>query len=50
MRQKGVEKETMRRKCKLANTSFKDIDLRNFEQIIVDTINSTVENKNPKKA
>ena len=38
----------MRRKCKLANTSFKDIDLRNFEQIIVDTINSTVPDKNPK--
>ena len=37
----------MRRKCKLANTSFKDIDLRNFEQIIVDTINSTVTDKNP---
>ena len=38
----------MRRKCTLANKNFKNIDLRNFEQIIVDTINSTVTGKNPK--
>ena len=37
-----------RRKCKLAESKFNKIDLRNFEQIIKDTINSTVPNKNPK--
>lgn len=38
----------MRRKCKLANKDFADVDLKNFEQIIIDTINSTVPGKNPK--
>ena len=37
-----------RRKCKLSESKFNKIDLRNFEQIIKDTINSTVPNKNPK--
>ena len=37
-----------RRKCRLADSKFKKIDLTNYEQIIIDTINSTVPNKNPK--
>ena len=37
-----------RRKCRLAETEHKDIDLRNFEKEIIDTINSTVPNKDPK--
>ena len=37
-----------RRKCKLADSKFNKIDLRKYEQIIIDTINSTVPNKNPK--
>ena len=37
-----------RRKCKLANTDKRDIDLKEYEQIIIDTINATVPNKNTK--
>ena len=38
-----------RRKCKLANTSVKDkTNLRKYEQLIIETINSTMEGKNPK--
>ena len=36
-----------RRKCRLADSNFKQIDLRQYEQIIKDTINATVPNKNP---
>lgn len=39
---------TTRRKCRLAVSQHKDVDLRDFEDIIVDTINATVEGKNPK--
>jgi hypothetical protein len=38
----------MRRKYKLTNKDYKDINLKNYEQIIIDTINKTVPNKNPK--
>ena len=38
-----------RRKCKLVNTAFKDsVDLRDYEQIIIETIESTVAGKHPK--
>lgn len=37
-----------RRKFKLSNTDFRDTDLRNYEQIIIDTINQTVPGKNPR--
>ena len=39
---------TARRKCRLAVTDHKDIDLRQFEDIIVETVNKTVQGKNPK--
>ena len=38
---------TPRRKCKLADSKFSNIDLRNYKQLIIDTINTTVPNKNP---
>ena len=39
----------LRRKCKLVNTALKDmVDLRDYEQIIVQTIEATVAGKNPK--
>ena len=37
-----------RRKCRLADADNKDIDLRAFEEIIIRTVNATVEGKNPK--
>ena len=38
----------LRRKCRLSNAKFANIDLRNFEEEIIKTINDTVPNKNPK--
>ena len=37
-----------RRKCKLAVSDHKDVDLRQFEGIIVRTINATVKDKHPR--
>ena len=37
-----------RRKCKLANSKYSEVDLRQYAQQIIDTINETVPNKNPK--
>ena len=37
-----------RRKCRLAVADHKDIDLRQFEDAIVSTVNATVKCKNPK--
>ena len=37
-----------RRKCKLSASDFRDIDLRKYRKIIVDTINKTVSGKNPR--
>lgn len=37
-----------RRKCRLADSSHKDVDLRLFEEEIIQTINNTVPGKNPK--
>ena len=39
---------TKRRKCTLANANFRNINLKNYEQIIIDTINNTVPGKDPK--
>lgn len=39
---------TLRRKCRLADKAHKDVDLRQYAKIIIDTINETVPNKNPK--
>lgn len=40
--------DSRRRKCRLSNSNCHDVDLRVFEQIIIDTINQTVPGKNPK--
>lgn len=37
-----------RRKCRLADSENKDIDLRMFEDVIIRTINATVKGKEPK--
>ena len=37
-----------RRKCKLAVSDHKDVDLRMFEDVIIQTINATVKDKHPK--
>ena len=38
-----------RRKCRLVNSDLKNkVDLRQYEQIIIDTVNSTIPDKNPK--
>jgi hypothetical protein len=40
--------DTKRRKCKLANTENRNVNLKAYEQLIIDTVNSTVPNKHPK--
>ena len=37
-----------RRKCRLADSEHKDVDLRKYTKIIEDTVNKTVPGKNPK--
>ena len=37
-----------RRKCKLVNADYSEVDLRNYSQLIIETIEKTVPNKNPK--
>ena len=37
-----------RRKCRLANSAYSNIDLRQFEQLIIDTVEKTVPGRNPK--
>ena len=39
---------TARRKCRLAVSDYKDTDLRQYEDIIIQTVNATVKGKNPK--
>ena len=39
---------TPRRKCRLADIDFRDEDLRKYKKVIIDTINKTVPNKNPR--
>lgn len=38
---------TLRRRCRLADKAHKDVDLRQYTKVIIDTINETVPNKNP---
>lgn len=40
--------DAKRRKCKLVNTDYRDVNLKAYEQLIIDTVNRTVPNKNPK--
>lgn len=40
--------ETKRRKCKLMNAENRNVNLKEYEQLIIDTVNRTVPNKNPK--
>ena len=35
------------RKCRLADSSHRDVDLRIYEDIIIETINKTVPGKHP---
>ena len=37
-----------RRKCKLSDIEYRDIDLRKYRKQIVDTVNKTVPGKNPR--
>ena len=37
-----------RRKCKLADSEYRDTDLRKYRKLIVSTINATVPGKNPR--
>ena len=37
-----------RRKCRLVNTAYSNVDLRQFEQLIIDTVEHIVPGKNPK--
>ena len=39
---------TERRKFKLTNSNFRNTNLKMYEHIIIDTINKTIPNKNPK--
>lgn len=36
-----------RRKCKLVNSEYSEVDLRQYAQQIIDTINETLPGKNP---
>ena len=40
--------DVRRRKCRIANSEYPNIDLRIFEGEIINTINQTVPGKNPK--
>ena len=46
--ERGEGMSIQRRKCKLSETKHEDIDLRQFEELIIGTVNSTVSGKNPK--
>ena len=37
-----------RRKCRLSDAQHRDVDLRQFAQLIVDTVNQTVSGKHPR--
>lgn len=37
-----------RRKCKLVNSEYSEVNLRQFEQLIINTVENTVPGKNPK--
>jgi len=36
-----------RRKCKLADSTHSDVDLREYAELIIETVNNTVSGKNP---
>ena len=38
---------TKRRKCKLADSTHRDVDLREYAELIIETVNNTVSGKNP---
>lgn len=40
--------ESKRRKCKLSDSQYREVDLRQYTEIITATINETVPGKNPK--
>ena len=44
----GVNMTNPRRKCRLVNSQYADIDLRQYEQVIIETIDRAVSGKNPK--
>lgn len=37
-----------RRKCRLADAEYRDVDLREYEQLIIDTVDQTVPGKHPR--
>lgn len=37
-----------RRKCRLVNHDYAEIDLRDYSKLIIDTINETIPGKNPR--
>lgn len=37
-----------RRKCKLVNAAYAEVDLRQYEKVIIDAINEAVPDKHPK--
>ena len=37
-----------RRKCRLAVAEYSGVDLRQFEDVIIQTVNATVKNKHPR--
>lgn len=37
-----------RRKCRLVNTQYSNVDLRQYEQLIIETVERIVPGKNPK--
>lgn len=39
---------TPRRKCRLADIDFRDEDLRKYKKLIINTINKTIPDKNPR--
>ncbi len=39
---------TKRRKCKLADSTHRGVDLREYADLIIETVNNTVSGKNPK--
>ena len=44
---RGGDMAKPRRKCRLADSRHRDVDLRDFRQEIIDTINKTVPGKHP---
>ena len=47
-REKEKNMPILRRKCRFAEAKHRDVDLRQYEKLIKETINSTVPGKNPR--